>query len=92
MRSKFSVRNLCGWAKFAQFRVWSKTVDLFVFAQDNFWEMGDTGPCGPCTEDTGDRTSPQVPLYGLTWGNQQPQFALKRGGSRQVDQYLVRLS
>jgi len=33
---------------------WKKIVDedqiVFGNKKDNFWEMGDTGPCGPCTE------------------------------------------
>ena len=36
------------------FDLWSGHIDreriLMGSKQDNFWEMGDTGPCGPCSE------------------------------------------
>ncbi|ETZ06721.1 alanine--tRNA ligase [Holospora obtusa F1] len=35
------------WKKIANF---SDSRILFIKSQDNFWAMGDTGPCGPCSE------------------------------------------
>ena len=36
-------------------KLWSEVTDLpaarvLRFDKDNYWEMGDTGPCGPCSE------------------------------------------
>jgi alanyl-tRNA synthetase len=45
------------------FQVWHKTIGLpagrivRLGEQDNFWSMGETGPCGPCSEIHIDRTA-----------------------------------
>ena len=45
------------WKKVANWEQYGlKSEDhIHFFDKDNFWEMGDTGPCGPCTEIYVDR-------------------------------------
>lgn len=55
------------------FEIWHKHIGLpecritRLGEKDNFWQMGDTGPCGPCTEIYIDR--------GIAKGCQQPHCA-----------------
>ncbi len=79
--------------------IWKKFIaeDRIILAskKDNFWEMGDTGPCGPCTEIHVDlrNESDRQAVSGLTlvnhdhpqvieiWNNVFMQFNRKADGS-----------
>jgi alanyl-tRNA synthetase len=55
------------------YEAWKKVINedriLPGNKKDNFWEMGDTGPCGPCTEIHFDSRSAdeRMPLMERPW-------------------------
>ena len=79
--------------------IWKKHIAqeriILASKKDNFWEMGDTGPCGPCTEIHVDLRSDaeRLAVNGLTlvnndhpqvieiWNNVFMQFNRKADGS-----------
>ncbi len=81
------------------YNIWKQFIDedriLLASKKDNFWEMGDTGPCGPCTEihvDLRSKTEREIvdgrtlvnfdhPQVVEIWNNVFMQFNRKADGS-----------
>ncbi len=68
-------------------RIWKEKTDidpshvLRFDRTDNFWEMGETGPCGPCTEIHIDRGGPDSdPLDGAN-----PEIGVNAGNERFIE-------
>ena len=81
------------------FKIWKKVTGyedsriIKIETKDNFWQMGDVGPCGPCTEifyDLGDKVQGGLPgtpeqegdRYMEIWNLVFMQYEDKADGSR----------
>jgi len=62
------------WRKVANWEQYGLKSDdhIHYFGKDNFWEMGDTGPCGPCTEIYIDRRPAEEITEELKRGGRSP--------------------
>ena len=77
------------------FRIWQERIGVAAARihrlgeKDNFWQMGDTGPCGPCSEihfDRGPAFGPEAPgdgnrRYVEVWNLVFMQYSRDKDGS-----------
>ena len=63
------------------FELWKPHINekhiIRLGADENFWSMGDTGPCGPCSEllyDRGDKFGPATNPFEDKTGERYPEF------------------